>query len=115
MPLSETARSALTRWLRLRRMSGNPVSPWVWPPLSGKRSGQQMQARSVGGMLDAARRAGLNVARVSPHKLRHTFTTALIESGRSLDGIRVLLGHDSIQTTTIYAHPSSTRVAAAAA
>ncbi|GGL95097.1 hypothetical protein GCM10010840_36450 [Deinococcus aerolatus] len=27
VPLSETARSALTRWLRLRRMSGNPVSP----------------------------------------------------------------------------------------
>lgn len=37
-PLSETARTALTRWLR--RMSGNPVSPWVWSPLSGKRSGQ---------------------------------------------------------------------------
>ncbi|MFK7602177.1 tyrosine-type recombinase/integrase [Deinococcus sp. SM5_A1] len=116
VPLSETARSALTRWLRLRRMHGNPVSPWVWSPLSGKRSGQQMQARSIGAMLDAAaRRAGLDVAKVSPHKLRHTFATALIESGRTLDEIRVLLGHESIQTTTIYAHTSSARVAAAAA
>ena len=116
VPLSETAKSALTRWLRLRRMYGNPVSPWVWSPLSGKRSGQQMQARSIGAMLDsAARRAGLDVAKVSPHKLRHTFATALIESGRSLDEIRVLLGHESIQTTTIYAHTSGARVAAAAA
>ncbi len=116
VPLSETAKSALTRWLRLRRMHGNPVSPWVWSPLSGKRYGQQMQARSIGAMLDAAaRRAGLDVAKVSPHKLRHTFATALIESGRSLDEIRVLLGHESIQTTTIYAHTSDVRVAAAAA
>ncbi|CAM4294585.1 tyrosine-type recombinase/integrase [Deinococcus marmoris] len=116
VPLSETARSALTRWLRLRRMHGNPVSPWVWSPLSVKRSGQQMQRRSIGAMLDAAaRRAGLDVAKVSPHKLRHTFATALIESGRTLDEIRVLLGHESIQTTTIYAHTSNARVAAAAA
>lgn len=97
VPLSETARSALTRWLRLRQLHGNPVSPWVWSPLPGKRSGQQMLA----------------VAKVSPHKLRRTFATALIESGRTLDEIRVLLGHESIQTT-IYAHTSSARVAAAA-
>ncbi|OLV19240.1 DNA integration/recombination/inversion protein [Deinococcus marmoris] len=55
------------------------------------------------------------MAKVSPHKLRHTFATALIESGRTLDEIRVLLGHESIQTTTIYAHTSNARVAAAAA
>ena len=116
VPLSETAKSALLRWLRQRRMYGSPVSPHVWSALAGKRYGQPMQRRSIGAMLDAAaRRAGLDVKTVSPHKLRHTFATALIESGRSLDEIKELLGHESIQTTTIYAHTSQRRVAAAVA
>lgn len=116
VPLSETAKSSLMRWLKLRRLHGNPVTPWVWSPLSGKRYGQQMQRRSIGAMLDAAaKRAGLDVAKVSPHKLRHTFATALIESGRTLDEIKELLGHENIQTTTIYAHTSQKRVAAAVA
>ncbi len=116
VPLSETAKTALLRWLRERRMHGNPVTPWVWSPLSGKRYGQQMQARTIGKMLDtAAQRAGLDVSKVSPHKLRHTFATALVEGGRSLDEVRDLLGHESIATTQIYAHTSQKRIAAAAA
>ena len=116
VPLSETAKTSLLRWLRERRMHGNPVTPWVWSPLSGKRYGQQMQARTIGKMLDtAAARAGLDVSKVSPHKLRHTFATALVEGGRSLDEVRDLLGHESIATTQIYAHTSQKRIAAAAA
>ena len=107
LPLSPTAQTALLRWLRERRMHGNPVSPWVWSVLSGKRYGEPMQARTIGKMLDvAAVRAGLDPAKVSPHKLRHTFATALVESGRSLDEVRDLLGHESIATTQIYAHTS---------
>jgi integrase/recombinase XerD len=116
VPLSETAKTALLRWLRERRMHGNPVTPWVWSPLAGKRYGQPMQARTIGKMLDAAAlRAGLDVTKVSPHKLRHTFATALVEGGRSLDEVRDLLGHESIATTQIYAHTSQKRIAAAAA
>lgn len=116
VPLSPTAQTALLRWLKERKMHGNPVTPWVWSPLAGKRYGQPMQARTIGKMLDtAAERAGLDPAKVSPHKLRHAFATALIEGGRTLDEIKELLGHESIQTTTIYAHTSQKRVAAAAA
>lgn len=116
VPLSPTAQTALLRWLRERRMHGNPVAPWVWSPLSGKRYGQQMQARTIQKMMDAtAVRAGLDVAKVSPHKMRHAFATALVEGGRSLDEVRDLLGHESIATTQIYAHTSQKRIAAAAA
>lgn len=56
-----------------------------------KRSGQPMQARTVGKMMDAvALRAGMDVKKVSPHKLRHSFATALVENGRSLDEVRGL-------------------------
>lgn len=116
VPLSPTAQTALLRWLRERRMHGNPVTPWVWSPLSGMRYGQPMQARTIGKMLDtAAKGAGLDVAKVSPHKLRHAFATALVDGGRSLDEVRDLLGHESIATTQIYAHTNQKRIAAAAA
>ncbi|WP_241191384.1 tyrosine-type recombinase/integrase [Deinococcus psychrotolerans] len=116
VPLSPTAQTALMRWLRQRKMYGHPTAAWVWSPLSGKRTGQPMQARTIEKMMDAvALRAGLDVRKVSPHKLRHSFATALVENGRSLDEVRDLLGHESIATTQIYAHTSQKRIAAAAA
>jgi integrase/recombinase XerD len=116
LPLSETAKTALLRWLKERRTYGHPVSSWVWSALTGKRCGERMHDRSIRQMLEvAARRAGIDPAKASPHKLRHAFATALIERGRTLDEIKELLGHESIQTTTIYAHTSAKRVAAAAA
>ncbi|MGI8748715.1 MAG: tyrosine-type recombinase/integrase [Deinococcus sp.] len=115
VPLSPTAQTALMRWLRERKMHGNPVTSWVWSPLSGKRYGQQMQARTVQKMMDAAAlKAGMDVTKVSPHKLRHAFATALVEGGRSLDEVRDLLGHESIATTQIYAHTSQKRIQDAA-
>ncbi|GAA4006511.1 tyrosine-type recombinase/integrase [Deinococcus rubellus] len=116
VPLSPTAQTALMRWLRQRKMYGHPTATWVWSPLSGKRTGQPMQARTIEKMMDTvALRAGLDVKKVSPHKLRHSFATALVENGRSLDEVRDLLGHESIATTQIYAHTSQKRIAAAAA
>lgn len=116
VPLSPTAQTALLRWLRERRMHGHPVSAWVWSPLSGKRYGEPMQARTIEKMMDsAALKAGLDVTKVSPHKLRHAFAMALVECGRSLDEVRDLLGHESIATTQIYAHTSQKRIQDAAA
>lgn len=103
IPLSSIAQRALVQWLKVRRTEGHPTSPHVWSYLTGKHRGQPLSVRTVQAMTSsAAKRAGLDPAKVSPHKMRHSYATALVEQGRSLHEIGTILGHENPATTAIY-------------
>ena len=105
VPFGEEAAAAVSEWLEFGRaeLAGDTQAMFV-----GSRGGRidQRQVRRI--VERAGQRAG--VEHVSPHTLRHTTATHMLEGGADLRVVQEMLGHTSLQTTQIYTHVSAQRL-----
>ena len=102
VPIGGPARRALERYFALVRPGLDQGQGAGLVFLNAR--GRPIRRESVWAIVrDSARRAGIT-RKVSPHTLRHTFATHLVEGGADLAAVQELLGHADISTTQIYTH-----------
>ena len=105
-PLGRYAVRAIKTWMKKRRPAKG-VPETKGSPLFLNRFGRRLTTRSIGRMLEKyLAQTGLD-QRTSPHTLRHSFATHLLDRGADIRSVQELLGHKSLVTTQIYTHIST--------
>lgn len=108
VPMSDTAIEEVTSWLDDRsRLTVRPGDDNIL--FLNRRGGRLTRQRVFQIVKDLAAAAGIRKT-ISPHTLRHSFATHLLEGGANLRAIQQMLGHESIATTQIYLHLDSSRL-----
>ena len=101
----QTCRSAILDYI-----SGERTPPQIGDPLFTNPKGGRLSTRTLQNVIKRwAKNVGLS-PEVSPHTLRHSFATHLLDGGADLKSVQQLLGHENLATTQIYTHVSIERL-----
>ena len=108
-PLGSFAVKALRKWLS-NRITDSKLRSGAKTPVFVNKWGRRITTRSIRRMMEKyIRQVGLD-SRTSPHTLRHSFATHLLDGGADIRSVQELLGHKSLVTTQIYTHLSTAKL-----
>lgn len=103
IPIADTLMEEIRRWQRLRNCEFGSLSSDA--PLIPGHNGRPISKSTLYNIVKKAL-ASTSASKKSPHVLRHTFATSMLNAGSNLDSVKEFLGHNSIATTQIYTHLS---------
>nr|WP_223206771.1 site-specific tyrosine recombinase XerD [Limosilactobacillus coleohominis] len=109
IPIGEVAESWLNRYLhsvRAPQLANKPASDFVFLNARAK----QLTRQAIWQLIKKTAQAAKIDKDVTPHTMRHSFATHLLENGADLRVVQELLGHSDITTTQIYTHVSQKRL-----
>lgn len=109
-PIGQPAIDAVRRYCTMRMADGFSCLPQ--DPMFINRKGGRLTTRSVANIVNKYVEQVALDKKISPHKLRHTFATHLLEHGADLRTVQQLLGHSNMSTTQIYTHVTKSRLRA---
>ena len=109
-PISSSALQVIQHYIEFRNRRAQSNANFNSKVLFVNKHGQRLSSRSVRRKMDKyLKMAGLS-STISPHTLRHSFATHMLNNGADLRSVQELLGHQSLSTTQIYTHLTTNKL-----
>jgi len=109
-PIGSSALQAIQRYIEFRNKRMASDNAFDGKVLFANKHGKRLSTRSVRRKMDKYLEAAGLDPNISPHTLRHSFATHMLNNGADLRSVQELLGHQSLSTTQVYTHVTTSRM-----